>query len=161
MLIGWAWGEPPAWPPPLRPRQNPPCRAPRRRAAEPRPRYTTRAPAPIPHLLRRLPRRARLGRVSATLFIGTFAMGALRSRVPKLALMGIFGTIVMNVFCSKHDRKDVSDPDDMLRRDSVRVARADLSGEFESYVVDDTRLHVLEVRARLPLTAIHRAKLST
>ncbi|KAJ7303454.1 hypothetical protein DFH08DRAFT_977139 [Mycena albidolilacea] len=69
---------------------------------------------------------------AATFFIGTFAMGAHHPSVPKLALMGIFGTIVMNVFCSKHHRKDVSDPDGIPRRDSARVARADLSGEFES-----------------------------
>ncbi|KAF7340394.1 hypothetical protein MVEN_01958900 [Mycena venus] len=36
----------------------------------------------------------------AMFFIGTFAMGALRARVPRLALMGIFGTIVMDVFCA-------------------------------------------------------------
>ncbi|KAF7367705.1 hypothetical protein MSAN_00834300 [Mycena sanguinolenta] len=34
----------------------------------------------------------------AMFFIGTFAMGVLRARLPKLALMGIFGTIVMDVF---------------------------------------------------------------
>ncbi|KAJ7250170.1 hypothetical protein B0H12DRAFT_1121038 [Mycena haematopus] len=33
-------------------------------------------------------------------FIGTFAMGVLRARLPKLALMGIFGTIVLDVFCT-------------------------------------------------------------
>jgi hypothetical protein len=62
-------------------------------------------------------------------------MGALRPRVPKLAPMGIFGTIVVNMFCSEHDRKDVSDSDDIRRRDSARVAHVDLSGEFELYVV--------------------------
>ncbi|KAJ7328509.1 hypothetical protein DFH08DRAFT_884074 [Mycena albidolilacea] len=36
----------------------------------------------------------------AMFFLGTFAMGVLRARMPKLALMGIFGTIVMDVFCS-------------------------------------------------------------
>ncbi|KAJ7679684.1 hypothetical protein B0H17DRAFT_1077726 [Mycena rosella] len=36
----------------------------------------------------------------AMFFIGTFAMGALRAKAPRLALLGIFGTIVMDVFCS-------------------------------------------------------------
>ncbi|KAJ6459650.1 hypothetical protein C8R45DRAFT_553978 [Mycena sanguinolenta] len=34
----------------------------------------------------------------AMFFIGAFGMGVLRARLPKLALMGIFGTIVMDVF---------------------------------------------------------------
>ncbi|KAJ7909256.1 hypothetical protein B0H13DRAFT_2192889 [Mycena leptocephala] len=36
----------------------------------------------------------------AMFFVGTFGMGVLRARMPKLALMGIFGTIVMDVVCS-------------------------------------------------------------
>ncbi|KAJ7027016.1 hypothetical protein C8F04DRAFT_1123608 [Mycena alexandri] len=36
----------------------------------------------------------------AFFFIGTFAMGALRAKVPKLQVVGIFGTIVMDVMCS-------------------------------------------------------------
>ncbi|KAJ6509663.1 hypothetical protein DFH09DRAFT_1100718 [Mycena vulgaris] len=36
----------------------------------------------------------------ALFFIGAFAMGAVRAVAPKLALLSIFGTIVMDVFCS-------------------------------------------------------------
>ncbi|KAJ7159965.1 hypothetical protein C8R43DRAFT_993969 [Mycena crocata] len=36
----------------------------------------------------------------ALLFIGTFGLGALRAAVPKLALLSIFGTIVVDVYCT-------------------------------------------------------------
>ncbi|KAJ7660842.1 hypothetical protein DFH06DRAFT_1472122 [Mycena polygramma] len=36
----------------------------------------------------------------ALFFLGAFALGALRARVPRLALMGIFGTIVVDVFAT-------------------------------------------------------------
>jgi hypothetical protein len=74
-------------------------------------------------------------------FLGTFAMGVLRARMPKLALMGIFGTIVMDVFCSTgpcacsiHHREDVPHPDVLLPRHRHRVACVCLSGESGAYV---------------------------
>ncbi|KAK7008046.1 hypothetical protein R3P38DRAFT_3211693 [Favolaschia claudopus] len=36
----------------------------------------------------------------AMFFIGTFAFGVVRAKVPKLALLGIFGTIVLDVVCT-------------------------------------------------------------
>ncbi|KAJ6613973.1 hypothetical protein B0H10DRAFT_2436246 [Mycena sp. CBHHK59/15] len=35
----------------------------------------------------------------AMFFVGTFFMGALRAHAPKLALLSIFGTIVLDIFC--------------------------------------------------------------
>lgn len=39
------------------------------------------------------------------LFIGSFALGLVRAFIPKLALLSIFGTIVLDVMCSYGPRK--------------------------------------------------------